>query len=92
LLQNTKTKTQHFGDRLYVYPEIKRVEGSTYTAGVRGKAVLHPWLNRYFPDPFIPVCRNTAHHVCNFSICEKWAVDKVQELGGVKCKIMWSEL
>jgi hypothetical protein len=42
---------QQFGDRLHVYPEVKRVKGSTSTAGPRGKAVLHLWLIRYSPAP-----------------------------------------
>jgi hypothetical protein len=46
-------KTQQFGDRLNVCPEVKMVEGSTYRAGPRGKAVLSLWLIRYSPKPFL---------------------------------------
>jgi hypothetical protein len=44
IVSKYKIKTQQFEDRLHVYPEVKRVEGNTYAAGPRGKAVLHLWL------------------------------------------------
>jgi hypothetical protein len=87
-----KLKKQQFGDRLHVYPEVRRVEGSTFTAEPGGKAVLYLWLIMYSPDPFLSECRNTARHVLNFCIRKNWTVEKVQQLGGANCNIMWSEL
>jgi hypothetical protein len=35
VFQNTKIKTQLFGDRLHVRFQVKRVEGSTYSASAK---------------------------------------------------------